>query len=302
MVRDARALPPFRADPVRLFPAHPLAAGQPRESAASRQALARGGRALVPVEGARACRSTTPPRRCSRPTGCAGCSLANRVVVSPMAMYSARDGTPNDFHLVHYGTRAQGGAGLVYTEMTCVSAEGRITPGCAGLYAPGACRGVEADRRLRPLQHQGEILPPARPFRARRAAPRSAGKAMTSRSTSGNWPVMAASDVPWSQRNQMPRPMTRADMDEVRDAVRRLGADGPGGGVRHGRAPRRPRLSPLELHHPARPTGAPTNMAAAWRTGCASRSRSSGRCGRPGRRTGRCRCGSPPTTGWASSA
>jgi anthraniloyl-CoA monooxygenase len=63
--------------------------------------------------------------------------LENRVVVSPMAMYSAHEGMPNDFHLVHYGTRAQGGAGLVYTEMTCVSPTGRITPGCAGLYEPG---------------------------------------------------------------------------------------------------------------------------------------------------------------------
>ena len=59
--------------------------------------------------------------------------LANRVVVSPMATYSARGRLPNDFHLVHYGARAQGGAGLVFTEMTCVSPEGRITPGCPGL-------------------------------------------------------------------------------------------------------------------------------------------------------------------------
>src|SRR5690606_41094193 len=56
--------------------------------------------------------------------------------LSPMATYSAKDGCPTDFHLVHYGTRAEGGAGLVYTEMTCVSPEGRITPGCAGMYAP----------------------------------------------------------------------------------------------------------------------------------------------------------------------
>ena len=62
--------------------------------------------------------------------------LANRIVVSPMATYSAVEGTPTDFHLVHYGARASGGAGLVYTEMTCVSAEGRITPGCAGIYEP----------------------------------------------------------------------------------------------------------------------------------------------------------------------
>src|SRR5690606_31354802 len=60
----------------------------------------------------------------------------NRVVVSPMATYSATDGLPNDFHFVHYGARAQGGAGILYTEMTCVSPEGRITPGCPGIYTP----------------------------------------------------------------------------------------------------------------------------------------------------------------------
>ncbi len=63
-----------------------------------------------------------------------GMELANRIVVSPMAMYSAIDGVPTDFHLVHYGARALGGAGLVYTEMTCVSPEGRITPACPGLW------------------------------------------------------------------------------------------------------------------------------------------------------------------------
>ena len=64
------------------------------------------------------------------------CSLKNRIVVSPMAQYRAVDGTPTDWHLVHYAERAKGGAGLVITEMTCVSPEGRITPGCTGLYAP----------------------------------------------------------------------------------------------------------------------------------------------------------------------
>ena len=62
--------------------------------------------------------------------------LKNRIVVSPMAQYRAVDGTPTDWHLVHYAERAKGGAGLVITEMTCVSPEGRITPGCTGLYAP----------------------------------------------------------------------------------------------------------------------------------------------------------------------
>ena len=61
-------------------------------------------------------------------------TLQNRIVVSPMATYSATDGTPNDFHLVHLGARAQGGAGLVFTEMTCVSPTGRISPGCTGMW------------------------------------------------------------------------------------------------------------------------------------------------------------------------
>ena len=65
-----------------------------------------------------------------------GLKLKNRIVVSPMAQYKAEDGCPTDWHLIHYGERAKGGAGLVYTEMTCISPEGRITPGCAGLYAP----------------------------------------------------------------------------------------------------------------------------------------------------------------------
>ena len=75
--------------------------------------------------------------------------LANRVVVSPMDMYSSVDGTPGDFHLVHLGARAIGGAGLVMTEMICTSADGRITPGCGGLYRDEHIGGVEADRRLR---------------------------------------------------------------------------------------------------------------------------------------------------------
>jgi anthraniloyl-CoA monooxygenase len=143
-------------------------------------------------------------------------ALQNRVVVSPMDMYSAVEGTPTDFHLVHYGTRAQGGAGLVYTEMTCVSATGRITPGCTGMYAPehGAAWKrivdfVHANSRAKICLQLGH----------------SGAKGSTKRGwdgydmplDAGNWPVIAASDVPWSSANQAPRPMTRADMDEVRD-------------------------------------------------------------------------------------
>ena len=73
-------------------------------------------------------------RRCSRRSRLRGVTLANRVVVSPMAQYSCADGTPDDYYLVHLGSRAHGGAGLVFTEMTCVSADARISPGCAGMY------------------------------------------------------------------------------------------------------------------------------------------------------------------------
>jgi anthraniloyl-CoA monooxygenase len=142
--------------------------------------------------------------------------LDNRVVVSPMAMYSARDGLPNDFHLVHYGTRGQGGAGLLYTEMTCVSAEGRITPGCAGLYAP---EHVEAWKRIVDFVHSNGSakfclqLGHSGP----KGSTRVGWEGYDVPLETGNWPIMAASDVPWSERNQTPRPMTRADMDEVRD-------------------------------------------------------------------------------------
>ena len=78
--------------------------------------------------------------------------LPNRIVVSPMDVYSARDGVPGDFHLVHLGSKALGGAGLVMTEMVCVSAAGRISPGCAGLYTasrrpPGGGSWISCTRR-----------------------------------------------------------------------------------------------------------------------------------------------------------
>jgi anthraniloyl-CoA monooxygenase len=142
--------------------------------------------------------------------------LVNRVVVSPMDTYSATEGTPTDFHLVHYGARAQGGAGLVYTEMTCVSPTGRITPGCTGLYAP---EHVEAWRRIVDFVHANSSAKMCVQLG------HSGAKGSTRRGwegydvplESGNWPVIAASDVPWSPANQVPRSMTRADMVDVRE-------------------------------------------------------------------------------------
>lgn len=143
-------------------------------------------------------------------------ALDNRIVVSPMAMYSAIEGAPNDFHLVHYGARALGGAALVYTEMTCVSPEGRITPGCPGMYAP---EHVAAWRRITDFVHanSGAKLCLQLGHSGAKGSTRIGWEGMDQPLPTGNWPLIAASDVPWNAGNAAPRPMTRADMDAVRD-------------------------------------------------------------------------------------
>ncbi len=153
--------------------------------------------------------------------------LENRITVSPMAMYSAVDGVPNDFHFVHYGERALGGAGLLFTEMTCVSPEGRISPGCTGLWNDDQLREwkrivdfVHANSKAKiclQLGHSGS-----------KGSTRLGWDGNDVPLDDGNWPIMAASDVPWSPVNQVPSPMTRADMDQVRDefvAAVRLGKE-----------------------------------------------------------------------------
>ncbi len=140
--------------------------------------------------------------------------LKNRIVVSPMAQYKAEDGCPTDWHLVHLGERAKGGAGLVYTEMTCVSPEGRITPGCPGLYAPeheAKWRQIvdfvhaETDAKICcQIGHSG-----------RKGSTQLGWEEMDAPLKDGNWEVMSASPVPWSDRNPVPREMTRDDMDRV---------------------------------------------------------------------------------------
>ncbi len=153
--------------------------------------------------------------------------VENRITVSPMAMYSAVDGTPNDFHLVHLGERALGGAGLVFTEMTCVSPEGRISPGCTGMWA---AEHVAAWRRITDFVHANSKA------KICLQLGHSGGKGSTKLGwegndvplDDGNWPVMAASDVPWSPVNQRPKAMTRADMDAVREqfvAAVRMGVE-----------------------------------------------------------------------------
>ncbi len=142
--------------------------------------------------------------------------LENRIVVSPMAQYKAVDGCPTDWHFAHYAERAKGGAGLVYIEMTCVSPEGRITPGCPGFYAP---EHEVAWKRLVDFVHaetEAKIC-----AQIGHSGPKGSTKVGWEGTDepldSGNWPVMAASDVAWSPANQTPKAMTRKDMDKVRD-------------------------------------------------------------------------------------
>ncbi|OAN65106.1 salicylyl-CoA 5-hydroxylase [Rhodobacteraceae bacterium EhC02] len=140
--------------------------------------------------------------------------LVNRIVVSPMAQYKAVDGCPTDWHFVHYAERAKGGAGLVYTEMTCVSADGRITPGCPGLYAPAH---EAAWRRLVDFTHaetQAKICCQIG-HAGRKGSTQLGWEKMDAPLATGNWDLISASAIPWSKDNAVPREMTRADMDRV---------------------------------------------------------------------------------------
>jgi anthraniloyl-CoA monooxygenase len=145
-----------------------------------------------------------------------GMELQNRIVVSPMAQYKAVDGCPTDWHFVHYCERAKGGAGLVYIEMTCVSPEGRITPGCPGFYAP---EHEAAWKRIVDFVHaetQAKICAQIGHSGAK-GSTQLGWEEMDAPLTQDNWPLLAASAVPWSPQNQTPRAMDRADMDVVRD-------------------------------------------------------------------------------------
>ncbi|MEX2284010.1 MAG: bifunctional salicylyl-CoA 5-hydroxylase/oxidoreductase [Gemmatimonadota bacterium] len=144
-----------------------------------------------------------------------GLELQNRIVVSPMDMYSAVDGTPNDFHLVHLGARALGGAGLVFTEMTCVSPEGRISPGCTGLYSDAHAR---AWQRITSFVHEWSRAAICLQLghSGRKGSTRRMWEGMDQPLESGNWPVMGPSALPFSANNQVPRAMTFDDLEEVK--------------------------------------------------------------------------------------
>ncbi len=140
--------------------------------------------------------------------------LANRIVVSPMDMYSAVDGTPNDFHLVHLGTRALGGAGLVFTEMTCVTREGRISPGCTGMYSP---EHAAAWRRIVDFVHEFSRAKVC--LQLGHSGPKGSTKlmwdGMDEPLETGNWPVVGPSAIPYAPVNQVPAELTKRELAEI---------------------------------------------------------------------------------------
>ena len=143
-----------------------------------------------------------------------GLHLANRIVVSPMAMYSAQDGLAQDFHLVHLGARALGGAGLVFTEMTAPSADGRITPGCLGLWSDAQ---EAALQRVVDFVHanSGAKIGIQLGHAGRKGSTRVAWEGIDQPLPEGNWKLISASPLPYLPGSQMPREMSEADMARV---------------------------------------------------------------------------------------
>ncbi|MGW3207596.1 bifunctional salicylyl-CoA 5-hydroxylase/oxidoreductase [Streptomyces sp. NPDC001135] len=161
------------------------------------------------------CPPGTPPM--FTPFRLRGLTLRNRVVVSPMDMYSATDGVPGDFHLVHLGARALGGAGLVMTEMVCVSEEGRITPGCTGLYTG---RQAEAWRRVTDFVHTqapGSAIGVQLGHSGRKGSTKVMWEGMDEQLPRGNWPLVAASPLPYKPDSQTPRQLSRAQLTDIRE-------------------------------------------------------------------------------------
>ncbi|MDK1476648.1 bifunctional salicylyl-CoA 5-hydroxylase/oxidoreductase [Streptomyces sp. 549] len=159
----------------------------------------------------------TPPM--FTPFRLGGLTLRNRVVVSPMDMYSAEDGVPGDFHLAHLGTRAMGGAGLVMTEMVCVTEQGRITPGCTGLWNSDQ---ESAWRRVTDFAHRaspGVAVGVQLGHSGRKGSTRLMWQGMDDPLPSGNWPLVAPSALPYRPGvSQVPQELDQAGLDAVREA------------------------------------------------------------------------------------
>ncbi|WP_404193077.1 bifunctional salicylyl-CoA 5-hydroxylase/oxidoreductase [Streptomyces tauricus] len=140
--------------------------------------------------------------------------LKNRVIVSPMDMYSAVDGVPGDFHLVHLGSKAMGGAGLVMTEMVCVSPEGRITPGCTGLWTDGQ---RDSWARIVSFVHERSTARIGLQLghSGRKGSTRLMWEGMDDPLPDGNWEPVGPSPLPYGPGSAVPRELDRADLDAL---------------------------------------------------------------------------------------
>ncbi len=165
---------------------------------------------------ARLRRDGSPLPPAFQPLRLRGMQVENRMVLSPMCQYSAQDGMPTDWHLMHYGSRAIGGPGLIFTEMTCIAADARITPGCTGLYTDAQeaawtrivdfVHANSAAKFCLQLGHAG-----------RKGATKLMWDGMDRPLEEDAWPIVSASPLPYYPESQIPREMSRADMDRVRD-------------------------------------------------------------------------------------
>ncbi|GAA2145587.1 bifunctional salicylyl-CoA 5-hydroxylase/oxidoreductase [Nocardioides koreensis] len=149
-----------------------------------------------------------------QPTSIGELQLKNRVILSPMDMYSASDGVPDEFHLVHLGSKALGGAGLVMTEMACVSPEGRITPGCPGLWTDGQ---RDAWRTVASFVHRHSTAKIGIQLghSGRKGSTKLMWEGMDEPLDEGNWPVIGPSPLPYGADCHVPREATRADLAKV---------------------------------------------------------------------------------------
>jgi anthraniloyl-CoA monooxygenase len=145
-----------------------------------------------------------------------GLTLNNRVIVSPMDMYVAQDGVPTEFHLVHLGGKALGGAGLVMTEMICPSATGRISPGCGGLWTDEQRDGW---RRVVDFVHAetSAAIGAQLGHSGAKGSTKLMWEGIDEPLPEGNWDVVAASPVAYSPANQTPRELDRAGLDAIRE-------------------------------------------------------------------------------------
>ena len=227
-------------------------------------------------------------------------TLRNRIAVSPMCQYSAREGLPNEWHLVHLGSRAVGGAGLVIAEASAVSPEGRISPEDTGLWsdahaeawAPiarfvaeqGACPAIQ-------LAHAGRKAATEAPWRGGRPV-ENGGR---------GWTPVAPSPLPFAEGYPVPRALTDRRHPRRRRRLPRRRAAGRAGRFRGGRDPHGARLPPPPVPLAAQQPPDGRVRRDRSRTGCASRSTWRARCGRPSRWSGRSSRASPPPTGWRAA-